>query len=163
MLRTTAIGLVTGLALLSAAPTFADSMIKDVEVKTDLDAIENKAAAARWANLSEDLQRAIVTQLVGKTAEDGDVLSVDIDEFELANSFQAAAGSADSRLVGRVSISTDGGSPTVLKTYDLAVSVKDASPYFPPGTDLATVTSDSQIYYDAMVLAFADHVVKDLD
>lgn len=163
MLKTTATGLCAGLSLLVAVPSQAETRIKDVEVTADLTSMQNTQAAARWSNLSEDLQRAIVTQLVDKTAEDGAKLSVDIDELELANSLEAAAGAADSHLVGDVSISTEGDSPTLLKTYNLVVSFADASPYFAAGTDLATVTSDSQVYYDAMINAFADHVVKDLD
>ncbi|MFZ1727381.1 MAG: hypothetical protein WBO29_08105 [Albidovulum sp.] len=149
-------------ALLSAsAPAFAVTMVKEVDVSVDLEAIENPQAAEYWTSVSDDLENAIVARLTDRIAEDGAKISVDIDEVELANSWQSAMGTADSKLVGNVNVTHDSNN-TVFDSYDLTVTFEQAGPFFLPGTDLTAITTDSQEYYDAMVAAFADHVVTNL-
>ena len=161
MFKTAAISLATGLTLAASMPAFAETIVREVEVTADMDALKNSAAAAHWTTLADDLENAIVADLVGKTGEDGAKILVDIDEVELANTFQSAAGIADSRLVGDVAVTHDSDN-TKFDNYELTVTFTDAGPFFPQGTDLAAITMDSEEYYRAMIAVFADHVVKKL-
>ncbi|MDD8022477.1 MAG: hypothetical protein PHX82_05155 [Paracoccaceae bacterium] len=163
MFTTTARNLLTGLviATATATPLWAEVMVRDVEVTTDLDALQNEKAAAHYAHLSDDLERAIIADLDGKMGETGSTITIDIDEVELANSFQAQLGVADSHLTGSVGVSHDSDN-SKFDAYTLSVSYEDAGPFFAPGTDLTKIMTDSQEYYDAMIAAFADHVVQKL-
>ncbi len=161
MFTTTARGLLAGIVIATAAPAFAETIVREVEVTADLEAIQNTKAAAHWTALPDDLENAIVGALVGKTGEEGAKILVDIDEVELANSFQSAVGTAESRLVGDVAVTHDSDN-TKFDAYELTVTFEQAGPFFVPGTDLSAISTDSQEYYDAMIAAFADHVVKNL-
>jgi uncharacterized surface anchored protein len=147
--------------LSTAAPVFAATMVKEVEVEVDLEAIENASAAQHWTTISDDLETAIVAKLTDRIAEDGAKISVDIDEVELANSWQSAMGVADSKLMGRVNVTHESDN-TVFDSYDLTVTFEQAGPFFLPGTDMTALTTDSKDYYDGMIAAFADHVVTNL-
>ncbi len=151
----------TATLLATTAPAFAMTMIKEVDVSADLTAIENPKAAEYWTEISGDLENAIVALLTDRITEDGAKISVDINEVELASSFQSAMGMADSKLVGAVTVSHDNDN-TVFDGYELTVTVVDAGPFFPEGTDLAMITTDSKEHYDAMINAFAARVVADL-
>lgn len=152
----------TATLLLSAAPVFAAlSTVKEVEVTADLTVITNVKAAAYWTTVADDLENAIVANLVDRIAEDGAKISVDIDELSLASSFESAANIADSKLVGAVSV-THANDNTAFDAYALAVGIADAGPFFPEGTDIAMITGDSKEHYDAMIAAFAARVVADL-
>jgi hypothetical protein len=146
--------------LATAAPVFAETMVKDVAVTADLTAVQNESAGAHWATLTDDLKNAIVTRLGSLVSPEGQKLSVDIDSVELANTLQSAAGVADSKLVGTVTVTGEDNSK--FDSYILTVSFADAGPFFPEGTDLTKITSDSKEYYDAMIATFADHVVSKL-
>ncbi len=161
MFTTTVRGLMAGLVIATAAPLSAETIVREVEVTADMDALQNSAAAAHWTNLSADLENAIVGALVGRTGEEGAKITVDIDEVELANSYQSSIGTADSRLVGDVAVTHDSDN-TKFDAYELTVTFEDAGPFFLPGTDLTAITTDSQEYYDAMIATFADHVVRNL-
>ena len=154
-------GILASLAFSAAIPAHAEVMVRDVEVSADIEAIQNEKAAAYWANLSDDLKNAIMTDLVGKVGEDGSKIVIDIDEVELANSYESSLGIAESRLKGSVAVLNDKDN-TKYDGYDLTVTFEQAGPYFLPGTDLTLVTRDSAEYYDAMIDAFADHVVENL-
>ena len=92
-------------SLLLATTAFAAlDMVSSIDVTVDLPAITNKAAALRYSNIADDLKSAITSRLVDRLAEDGMKVSVDISEVELSNSFTETVGSADTRLVGIVSI-----------------------------------------------------------
>ncbi|MEY4872382.1 MAG: hypothetical protein RLZZ563_1712, partial [Pseudomonadota bacterium] len=43
------------------------------------------------------------------------------------------------------------------------VTVEQAVPFFPADFDRATLTASSDVFYKAMIAAFADGVVKRLD
>ena len=144
-----------------AAPAFSETLVKEVEIEADLEAIKNASAAEHWTSIADDLENAMVERLVGMTSEDGAKISVDIDEVELANSLQSAMGTAESKLMGRVNISHESDN-TKFDTYDLTVTFEQAGPFFLPGTDLTAITTDSKEYYDAMIAAFADAVVTRL-
>lgn len=148
--------------MIGAGPVLAATMVKDVNVEIDLDAINNPAAAAYWTSAADDLENAIVARLTDRIADDGLSISVDINELELANSFQTALNVADSRLEGQVKMSSEADA-TLMKTYDLTVTFDQATLFMPEGADLAAITSDSRDYYNAMLNAFADKVVENLD
>ncbi len=147
--------------LSTAVPAFAETMVKEVDVSVDLDSINNAKAAEHWTAISDDLENAIVGKLEGKIADDGVKISIDIDEVELANSFQSAMGIAESKLVGLVNI-TSATDNTAFDSYTLTVTYADATPFFAAGIDLATLTTNSKEYYDGMIATFADGVVKKL-
>lgn len=147
---------------LATFPLAAETMVKEVAVQADLQAVQNATAAKRWATLSDDLENAIVARLVDRIADDGVKVSVEIDSVELATTLQSAAGVAESKLTGKVNITslTDNSS---FDSYDLTVEFAQAGPLFLPDVDLTAITTDSKEYYDAMVSAFADKVVEKLD
>lgn len=152
--------LLSALALGAAAPALAATEVKEVEVSIDLEAINNPQAATVWSNIATDLQNAIVGRITDRIADDGVKISVDINEVELANSLQSAMGVADSKLAGRVNISSETDN-SKFATYDLDVSFDQA--YLPVGTDITVLTIESPVYYATMVELFAERVVENLD
>ncbi len=141
----------------------AQTMVREVEVTMDIEAITNPQAAAYWTRTADDLENAIVARLVDRTdSEDGAKISVDIDELELANSFQSVTNMADARLAGQVNVYSDTANDA-LKAYTLAINVDQALVFMPEGTDVAALTSDSPLYYEALINAFADSVVSNLN
>ncbi|AMY67849.1 hypothetical protein [Frigidibacter mobilis] len=152
--------LLSALALGAASPALAVTEVKEVEVSIDLDAINNPQAATVWGNIASDLQMAIIGRVTDRVDEDGVKISVDINEVELANSFQSAMGIADSRLVGRVNISSETDN-SKFSTYDLEVTFDQA--YLPVGSDVTVLTIESPVYYATMIELFADRVVEKLD
>lgn len=151
--------LVSALALSPAAPAFAQTEVKEVEVSIDLAAIDNAQAASVWSNIATDLENAIVARIADQVDDDGVKISIDINEVELANSFQSTMGIAESRLAGRVNISSETDN-SKFATYDLEVSFDQA--YLPAGTDVTVLTIESPVYYAAMIEIFADRVVEKL-
>lgn len=151
----------TLLATTLPAFAWAETKIKDIEVTADVTAVKNPKAGEVWAKLPDDLKAAIASRLGPLISEDGDKLQVAIDSVALANTFQQATGIADAKLSGNVAIVKESDN-TNLKNYTLTISFDQAGTFFPAGTDMSTVTTDSKIYYDAMVAAFADAVVRDL-
>lgn len=156
------VGPVAGLMLAGAAFAGPDDKVKSVEVEMDITALTNAAAAARFATTADDLQGAILAQVVDRTAEEGMEIKIDLSEVELSNSFTEAVGAADTRLVGVVNVS-DMNDNTNFNTYELTVTVEQAASFFPPEFDQSTVTASSDEYYQAMITAFADAVVRRLD
>jgi len=156
-----ATGALVAALLAVAAPSFAVTIVQEVKVAVDAAALENNKAAAHWATLSGDLSTAIVKRLPNGVSEGGAMIDIAIDSLSLANSLQAATGTAESWLMGSVKVSGIGSDPA--QSYDLAVSFADAGPFFPEGTDLTKITTDSREYYTAMLAAFADHVVAKLN
>ncbi len=156
----TAAGLVA-LSLSSAAFAETAIQVKSVVVEADLATVENRTAAGYWADLSTDLTNAIVARVADRIDEKGVAISVDIAEVELSNGFQEALGLADTRLTGKVRV-RNAEDPSRDKTYDLTIDVNQAKAFIPAGTDVTTLPAGTRIYYDAMVGAFADAVVRDL-
>lgn len=153
------------LTLTTAAVLFATSAlasnVQSVEVEADLTAVENTEAASVWRDLSSDLETEIAERLVSKIGEDGASIEIEIDSVELANSLSQAMGVADSKLVGDVEIDAPGLFNKV--DYTLTVSGEQAVAYYPDGTQVADLTVGSEVYYNAMLDAFADNVVSKLD
>lgn len=147
--------------LLANTPAAAQTMVKEVQVDVEMEAVQNAKAATQWTNIADDLENAIVARLVGRTAEDGAKISVDIDEVELANTLESAMGVADSKLTGHVNVTHENNN-TVFDSYDLTVTFEQAGVLIVSGTDLAQLTTNSKEYYDAMIAAFAEHIVTNL-
>lgn len=159
----TATGLALALApvatLPMAAPAAAQTAVSNVEVEMNLAAIKNAKAAAVWTNAPADLQNAIVARIADRADKDGVKIRVRLDEVALSNSYEQAMNIADTKLAGRVNISSTSDN-SKFDTYDLAVSF-DAS-YLPTGTDMTAINIESPVYYQAMINLFADRVVEKL-
>ncbi|MCI2394466.1 hypothetical protein [Aliiroseovarius sediminis] len=159
--KTLTAGLLTATMLSTAA--FADTtMVKEVNVDVEMEDLENATAAAHWTMISDDLENAIVERLVDRIDDEGVRISIDVNEVELANTLQSAAGVADSSLSGRVKIISPNDN-SKFNTYDLTVTFAQAILFFPEDLDVSALTTNSKEYYDGMIAAFAEHVVKRLD
>lgn len=153
----------TAVATLFAGASIADedTRVRDVDVKADISAISNPAAAAYWTNVADDVENAVVARITDRTADDGVKVSIDISEVELANAFENITNVAETKMVGKVNVSSETDN-TEFNSYELTVSVDEALPFFPPGTTVVMISRDTPEYYKAMVEAFADAVVKRL-
>lgn len=152
------------LAILPMSAFAADPvMVKSVDVSIELGALTNAEAATKFANIEIDLENAIAARLVDRTdAENGDTVDIDISELELSNSFTETFNFADTKLVGDVKVTGPAANPSV-NSYELTVDVNTSMPFFPAGTVVETLPVDSEVYYAAMITAFADAVVSKLD
>ena len=152
------------LALLPAAAFAADPvMVKSVDVMIELEALTNAEAATRFANVEIDLENAIAARLIDRIdPEDGVEVTIDIAELELSNSFTETFNFADTRLLANVKVKGTAENP-VSTNYDLIVDVNSSMPYFPEGTVVETLPVDSDVYYQTLITAFADSVVRKLD
>lgn len=137
-------------------------MLKEIVVEMDLEAIVNPEAAAHYGTLATDLQGAIAARLVDRVADEGDTLTVDISEAELSNGFTDAVGLAETKLVGEVKIA--GKATNALdNVFTLTVTIDRVRVFFPSGMDEATLTVSSEVYYTALIAAFADAVAVRID
>ena len=149
--------------LACALPAFAadPSRVKEIDVKTELSAVTNEAAAAYWANLDADLETAIATRLVGRIGDKGAKIDIDIEEVSLSNGFTEKLGLAETRIVGDIGIRDDDDSGRN-QFYALTVDINSAPPKFPEGMNVETAPADTRVYSEAMIEAFANHVVDNL-
>lgn len=150
--------------LMASTAAYAQDLptVKSVEVTVELAAIGNEKAAAYWTAIADDLENAIVARITDQIADDGVDLTVDIEEVSLSNGFDEALGLADTRLAGMISQRSDTDERRS-RTYELALDVNQALPMVPADVDLAALPTDTRVYYDAMIAAFADEVVKRLE
>jgi hypothetical protein len=164
MTRFARIATASTLAILlsTGAHAAADDMLRDVEVTMDLTAVSNKAAAARFSNVAADLQGAIASRMADRIDEKGKRISVDLSEIELSNSYSEAAGSADTRLVGRIVIKDSDGRVN-LETYELTIDVNQSAYYIPHTLDRAQLSASNDLYYASLINAFADNVVRNFN
>lgn len=142
-------------------------MVKEIDVMTDMSAIENAKAAGVWKSVDDTLEEAILARLTDRVSDKGAIVMVDIDEVSLANNFEIANNIADSTLKGWVKIDRtfmEKGQQVELpeELYELTVSALEAQAYYPDGTDATTVKVNSDVFYTAMINAFADNVVEKL-
>ena len=151
-----------GVSVSTAAFAARDTMVEAIDVQIELPAVTNPAAAARFSRIDTDLENALTARLVDRLADKGVKITVDISEVELSNSFTEQMGLADTRLAATVMIS-DLNDNSNYNTYDLTVTINETTKFLPEGTDVATLKSDSEDYYKAMIAAFADAVVVRLD
>jgi len=154
----------TTATLLLAGGAFAQpTPVQEIDVNADLTAIKNPAAAAYFARLPDDLQARIAADLAPDrlVTEGGSKITVDIDALALASSWAALNDLSQSKLTGTVSVTSDVDNSN-FDNYTLTVAYPDVIAFLPEGADVTSLTKDSPIYYQAMVNAFADHVVKTL-
>ena len=147
--------------LIATSPAFAATMVSTIDVTIDLPAVTNKAAAARFTHISDDLKNAITALLVDRIAPEGEKVGIDISEVELSNSYTETAGTADTKLVGIVSI-TDVADNANFDNYTLTIDVNQVKTFLPATVDLTTLKASSDEYYKAMIQAFAAAVVEKL-
>lgn len=152
---------VIGVALSTAACAADPMQIKEIDVQIELTDLSNRAAGARFANVETDLENALTSRLTDRLADEGAKITVDLSEFELSNSYRDVMNLADTRLVGDVSISDEKDNSN-FDTYKLTVDVNSSAKFLPEGFDPATLKPDSDVYYKAMIAAFADGVVTRL-
>lgn len=152
------------LGALLAVPAFAQDlpMIKSIDVQTSLNDLNNPEAAAYWQTLDADLEAAIAAQLVGRLADQGMDIKIDMSEVELANYFQAAVGSAETKLQGTVNV-IDMNNNSNFETFDLTVTMDQALPMMPAGTDITVIPPTSTEVYAGVVAAFAKAVADRID
>lgn len=151
----------SAMTTMTATAALAASAVATIEVDADLSAIRNVEAAQVWSTLATDLETEIAERLVGRIDEEGASITVDINEVELANSFTQALGVADSKLIGDVEIDAPGLFNKI--DYTLTVTSEQAIAYYPDGTSVADLSMGSEIYYQAMLDAFADNIVAKFD
>jgi hypothetical protein len=146
-----------------ATAVVAETKVSNIDVHADLSAIQTYEAAGNWKTLETDLETAIAERLVTNIAEegaDGAEIEVDIDEVALANNFEAALGIGAWSIVGDVDI--DMPDPSKNENYTLTVTTDQLGAYYPEGTDAATLTVESEAFYNAVISAFADNVASKL-
>lgn len=154
----------TTLVAAMATAVAAGSMVSEIDVTADLSAIENYPAAKVWTSLETDLETALAEQLVGQIAdpdaEEAAEIHVEIDSVTLASNFEQALGVGEWVLKGDVDIDMPDASKDM--RYDLTVSADQLNAYYPEGTDPASVTVDSDLFYNAIIDAFAGNVASKL-
>ena len=151
----TAAVLVLPTALLAqTAPT-----VKDIKVEVDMGSVQNAEAAKYWGNLSNDLQSAILANLVGQIADDGANITVDISEVELANGFATAAGIGNTVLKGTVNQTHETNNGR-FNAYELTVDMNQTLPALGEGFDITAADVDTAKVYQAMVNTFAKAVAQ---
>ncbi|NVK13291.1 MAG: hypothetical protein HWE35_03850 [Rhodobacteraceae bacterium] len=154
----------TALVAAMATAASAGSMVSEIDVTADLSAVENHPAAKVWTSLETDLETALAEKLVGQIAEagakDAAEIHVEIDSVALASNFEQALGVGEWVLKGDVDIDMADASKDV--RYDLTVSADQLNAYYPEGTDPAAVTVDSDLFYNAVIDAFAGNVASKL-
>ncbi len=158
LIRTTA--LVASLATAAGAST----LVQDIEVTADVSALQNREAVAVWSDLETDLKTSIAAELVNQIApedaEEAAEIEIEIDTVSLASSFETQMGIADSKLVGDVKIDLPGTADD--ERYTLTVAAEQATVYYPEGTDVTVLNVGSDVFYTAMIDAFAHNVAEKL-
>lgn len=128
----------------------ARQTISEITVDTDLSAIGNAQAVTYWGRLSTDLQTALATRLVGDISPSGAVLSVDVDELSLANSYSSQF-DQNSTLSGQVTLTDRRGQQ--LSSYTVTATSSQALASATRAE--AAITPGSSEFYAALVRAFA--------
>lgn len=127
--------------------------VAEVNVSTDLSAVNSREAVAFWTNLDADLETAIASEFVGRIGSPGLTINVDVDELTLTNAFASGLAADDARLSGRVEARNPDG--TMHSAYTVTATAQDAVTFLPAGTDVVTVPPSSAAFYSAVVQAFA--------
>lgn len=156
------ISLSIAMAISGAGLVSAQTSVKEIDVDVDLTAIANVAAAEHFATIDSDLEAALMSRLVDRIAEDGVTIGIDLSEVELSNFFEQEYDTAETRLVGYVNV-TNTTQNTDFSSYELAIRVDDLGALDGAGARDLTLEQSSGEYYDMMIGAFADVVVRRLD
>lgn len=142
-----------------ALPAAAQTPVREVAVEVDTAAL-NPSITAFWTDIPTDLETAILLLVVDRMADTGVRISIDIDEASLASGLENVTNIAETRLSGRVFISSEVDN-ALFKTYDLTVTMQQSLPDLQPGDVVVDLTTPDQSY-KALVDAFAAEVVNRL-
>jgi hypothetical protein len=155
------LGATAVIGLLAQPALAAVDLIQEVDVTTDISAIQNADAAAYWGSLEADLEAAIAARITERlTQEPGARILVDIREVELSSAFDRALNLGDAVLVGQVNIVDDTDNSN-FDAYELSVSLETARVVVPEGQTIVFNTDD-RASYQALIDAFAQGVVERL-
>lgn len=127
--------------------------ISQITVETDVQSIGNPGAVTYWQRLSSDLETALAAEFVNDISPDGAVLTVDVDEISLANSYTANFAGESSTLSGVVTLVDGRGAP--LGTYNVTATSSQALASAPVPSGTTTVSPGSAEFYAGLVRAFA--------
>ncbi|NOE20786.1 hypothetical protein GS634_21865 [Ruegeria atlantica] len=157
--------LIQSTALISVMATVAaaQTQVSKIDVVADLSALQTYEAASAWKNLETDLETAIAERLVSQIAPEdveGAEIEIELDEVTLANNFETAIGVGEWKLVGDVDLDMPDASKD--ENYTLTVSTDQIRTFYPEGTNSDELSVDSDVFYQAVVAAFADNVASKL-
>ncbi|QUS36022.1 hypothetical protein [Falsirhodobacter algicola] len=153
------------LAALVALPIQAQERFDEINVGVDLNQVTSPEAAARYANISDDLVKAIGDALSvtpAGTADGGAKIVVDLDEVALAAPFVGTPGASTSAMAGTVAVEDQGDIGSQRK-FDLTVTMDQIMPYMPENTDMTVIEPSSDAVYQALLQTFAAAVVSNLE
>lgn len=152
MSRTLILALAT-LGLLGWAPvSLAEGLpVAGVEIETGAEEMEDTDAGAFWADLDEDLARAIDERFGDRLGDGGAHVRVRIDRFALENAYEMMRSEGAPFLEGRVTVI----GPTMSDSQPLRVSAAEVME--------EAEASAPEAQYEALIAAFADAVVAVLD
>ena len=152
----------TAVAAALATSAFAADkhMIEKVDVSFELDAVKSEVAAQFWADLEGDLEEAIVTRVADQLGESGSVITVDVDELDMATNFQSTL-DVDSSLAASIMIKNED-DPTKDSFYDLKVIAHETGAFVKTDEGYKMIATERERVYDLMVEAFADGLVRRL-
>lgn len=136
-------------------------MISEITVSTDLQSIGNAEAVSYWQGLSSDLETALAAEFVNNISPTGAIMTVDVDEISLANSYTATTGD-NARLTGTVVLTEPGAREEVISTYNVSATSNEAAALIVPaeGTTVTTISPTSTEFYASVVAAFAQGVYR---
>ncbi|MCB5409930.1 hypothetical protein [Pseudogemmobacter faecipullorum] len=160
--KTLAAAVATAALSLPAFAVERAEAVQSIDVTVDMTGVQNAAAAAYWGTLEKDLEAAVLSRVADRMAEEGAMITVDIDEVSLASGFAEAVGLGESRLSGLVKVS-DPPQPGRGASYELSVDMNATLPALGEGFDLNTESLDTARVYHAMVDTFAAQIVANLD
>lgn len=140
--------------------TANETPIETIDVTFELQDVESSAAAEFWADLEGDLEAAIAALVVDQIKDEGSEINIDIDEFDMSNSFQGALG-VESVLTAKVEIRNEQ-DPSKNSFFDLRVTVDEAAKLTRDEDGATLITHEREDVYRAMVDTFAEGIVKRL-
>lgn len=127
--------------------------VSDVRVDNDLSALTGSEAARFWGNLAPDLSSAIAQEFAAQTSPEGWQIVVDIDEIALSSIFASPIVGDEARLTGDVAL-IDPASQDVERSFTVSATANEVAAYLPGGV-MTGVSPDSEVFYGAVVRAFA--------
>lgn len=166
----------TGFLITTALATTAwaaqDVSLYDVEVRAELNDFADSNALTYWPDLEADLQKAIIERVnlsgddadprveveISKVSVDGDTYLPDSGEFnQLEGVVKVYEGESPVTVQGQVNAEVD----NPISTYPLRLSAQAGDTAAPEGFVVIPPSQDD--FYTAMVQAFAETVVEDID
>ncbi|WP_439562895.1 hypothetical protein [Roseinatronobacter sp.] len=149
-------------ALASSTALAGVDQVSEVTVTADITAISNEEAALFWSSIAQDLENAILAQIVDRIEDEGARISVRLEEVALANAFERNFDLEQSVLVGQVNV-TDENNNANFNSYELSVSLSGVTAVDEDGEPLLFESVEAERAYQTLITAFADGVVTRLD